>query len=63
MTDKLSFDSALYIALQQYKCDQLESIPSLEQLSVQFKPSDELKEKIEKLIREKENNKNWYTRI
>ena len=58
MTDKLSFDSALYIALQQYKCDQLENIPPLEQLSVQFKPSDELKEKIEKLIREKENNKN-----
>ena len=54
MTDKLSFDSALYIAIQQYKCDQLENIPPLEQLALEFTASQNLLDIIENVIQSAE---------
>ena len=54
MTDKISFESALHIAVQQYKCDQLESIPSLEQLALEFTASQNLLDIIENVIQSAE---------
>ncbi len=55
MADKISFENALSIAIGQYKCKQLDTIPDLQQLASEFVPSSDFIEKAEKIIRNAES--------